>query len=87
MKNLKELLGQLEYTCERGDLEKQIEAVVYDSRKVTKNCLFICIRGANFDGHEAAYQAVKDGAAAGLVCRDIELAEDADATVCGGGMV
>ncbi len=81
MKNLKELLGQLEYTCERGNLEKQIEAVVYDSRKVTKNCLFICIRGANFDGHEAAYQAVKDGAAAVLVCRDIELAEDADATV------
>lgn len=81
MKILRELLEELAYTCERGSLEKQIGAVVYDSRKVTEGCLFICIKGANFDGHKAAYQAVKDGAAAVLACRDVEVPEEADVTV------
>lgn len=81
MKSLKELLGQLEYVCERGSLEKQIQAVVYDSRKVVKDCLFICIKGANFDGHQAAAEAAANGAAAVLVCRDADIPEDTDAAL------
>ena len=34
MKALKELLSELTFTCERGNLEKEITAVVYDSRKI-----------------------------------------------------
>lgn len=81
MKILKELLEQLDYTCERGSLEKRVEAVVYDSRKVVKNCLFICIKGANFDGHQAAYQAAADGAAAILVCGEVSVPEDSEVTL------
>ena len=51
MKALKELLSELTFTCERGNLEKEITAVVYDSRKIVEGCLFVCIKGANFDGH------------------------------------
>ena len=51
---LKNLLQKLEYTCVQGSLEKEITAVVYDSRKVVKDSLFICIVGANFDGHSVA---------------------------------
>ena len=39
MKALKELLSELTFTCERGNLEKEITAVVYDSRKIVEGCL------------------------------------------------
>lgn len=45
MKALKELLSELTFTCERGNLEKEITAVVYDSRKIVEGCLFVCIKG------------------------------------------
>ncbi|MBR5596149.1 MAG: UDP-N-acetylmuramoyl-L-alanyl-D-glutamate--2,6-diaminopimelate ligase [Lachnospiraceae bacterium] len=59
---LKNLLQKLEYTCVQGSLEKEITAVVYDSRKVMEGCLFICIEGANFDGHSVAAEVVQKGA-------------------------
>ena len=59
MKALKELLSELTFTCERGNLEKEITAVVYDSRKIVEGCLFVCIKGANFDGHQAAAEAAE----------------------------
>ena len=64
MKALKELLSELTFTCERGNLEKEITAVVYDSRKIVEGCLFVCIKGANFDGHQAAAEAAEKKAAA-----------------------
>ena len=63
MKALKELLSELTFTCERGNLEKEITAVVYDSRKIVEGCLFVCIKGANFDGHQAAAEAAEKKAA------------------------
>jgi len=59
MKALKELLSELTFTCERGNLEKEVTAVVYDSRKIIEGCLFVCIKGANFDGHQAAAEAAE----------------------------
>ena len=53
-RKLADLLDKLEYECVRGTLEKEVGAVIYDSRKVAPGCLFICISGANFDGHEFA---------------------------------
>lgn len=41
--------------------------VVIDSRRVTKGCLFVAIRGERFDGHEFVSRAAADGAAAALV--------------------
>jgi UDP-N-acetylmuramoyl-L-alanyl-D-glutamate--2,6-diaminopimelate ligase len=38
--------------------------VVHDSRHVVPGSLYVCLRGANFDGHEFAPGAVADGAAA-----------------------
>ncbi len=45
-----------------GEKDPEITALVYDSRKVTEGCAFVCIRGENFDGHTAAAQAVDAGA-------------------------
>lgn len=81
MKSLKELLENLSYTCERGSLERNISAVVYDSRKVSEGCLFICIEGANFDGHSAAARAAEEGALALVVSKEVTVPEGTDTTV------
>lgn len=70
MANLKELLQKIEYTCVQGSDNIEISEVVYDSRKIIKDCLFICIAGANFDGHEFAEEAAKKGAAAVVVQKE-----------------
>ena len=70
---IKQLLGKLEYTCVRGSLEKEITAVVYDSRKIVENCMFICIEGANFDGHSVAAEAAKKGAAVLITSKPVDV--------------
>ena len=81
MKALKELLSELTFTCERGNLEKEITAVVYDSRKIVEGCLFVCIKGANFDGHQAAAEAAEKKAAAIIVSQEVELPKQSETTL------
>ena len=69
---LENLLKKISYECVSGSLDKEVTAVVYDSRKVTGNCVFICIEGANFDGHEFASEVVKKGASVLVVQKDVE---------------
>ncbi len=78
---LKSLLKRLDYTCERGDLAVSVSEVVYDSRKVSEGCLFICIKGMNFDSHDHAAEIVSRGAGVLVVERDVKLPEDACVTV------
>ncbi|MDE7282929.1 MAG: UDP-N-acetylmuramoyl-L-alanyl-D-glutamate--2,6-diaminopimelate ligase, partial [Lachnospiraceae bacterium] len=81
MRRLKGLLTNLEYECIKGTEDREVTDVIYDSRKVTKDCLFICIKGANVDGHDFAKQVVSNGAGALIVQNDVELPEDVDVTV------
>lgn len=66
------LLEKLEYECVQGSTETEVSAVVNDSRRVTPGSLFICIEGANFDGHQYAAQVVEKGAAVLVVSKDVE---------------
>lgn len=77
----KDLLKGLSYQCMRGSMDKSISEVVYDSRKISKDCLFICICGYNVDGHSFAAQAANAGAAVLVVQEDVDLPEDSDITV------
>lgn len=81
MAALSELLKEISYECVSGTLEKEITDVIYDSRKVTDGCLFICIPGAKADGHRFAADAVRSGAAALLIEHDVELPEGSEVTV------
>lgn len=81
MYQCRELLGGFEYQCIKGSTDVEISEVVNDSRKITKDCLFICIKGANFDGHTAAAEAVRQGAAALVVSHAVELPGDREVTV------
>ncbi len=51
--------------------EAEINAVCIDTRKITKGCLFICIKGERFDAHEFADEALEKGAAAVMIDEDI----------------
>lgn len=73
MKKLSYLLSDIEYKCVQGNTDVDIKEVVFDSRKITKGCLFICIKGAKFDGHSKAYEAYEKKAAAIIVSEDVSL--------------
>lgn len=81
MAALSELLKEISCECISGTLELEITSVIYDSRKVTEGCLFVCIPGAKADGHKFAADAVRAGAAALLTEHEVELPEGADVTV------
>lgn len=78
---LKNLLEACEYTCVRGSLDRMVSEVVYDSRKAVEGCLFICIEGANFDGHDAAADVVAKGAAVLVVSKDVTVPAESDVTI------
>lgn len=75
------LLEKLEYTCERGDERRLVGALVYDSRKIEKDCMFVCISGTKTDGHAFAMEAAEKGAAVIVTEKEVSLPEDAGVTV------
>lgn len=75
--NLTQLLKNLSYQKLQGSLDREVSAVIYDSRKITKGCLFVCVEGANFDGHEFAAEAVKKGASVLIVRKPVEVEGEA----------
>lgn len=76
MAKLKELLQEITYECKKGTIEKEITDIVYDSRKVTEGCLFVCIPGAVVDGHTFAQNAVEHGASVILIQKDVDISGD-----------
>ncbi len=81
MMQLDDLLKNLTFTCMHGTLNREVSAVCYDSRRVEKDCLFICIVGNNFDGHSVVDEVIAKGASVLVVSKEIKLPETADVTV------
>lgn len=71
-----DLLEGFSYKCLQGDRETAVTSVVNDSRKLEKGCLFICIRGASFDGHTFAKEAAEKGAAVLVVEEPVEVPDN-----------
>jgi UDP-N-acetylmuramoyl-L-alanyl-D-glutamate--2,6-diaminopimelate ligase len=64
MMQLLNLLKGIKYTCSgQLDLSTDITDIIYDSRKVIKDCAFVCLCGSSVDSHEFAQQAADAGAA------------------------
>nr|WP_297704634.1 UDP-N-acetylmuramoyl-L-alanyl-D-glutamate--2,6-diaminopimelate ligase [uncultured Butyrivibrio sp.] len=59
----------------------EVSEVVNDNRKISEGSLFICISGANFDGHSCAMDAATKKAAAIVVEKEVELPEGCDMAV------
>lgn len=73
---LNELLNGIEYTF-TGNLNVEIEDIVYDSRIARENTAFVCIVGFQLDGHNYAADAYAKGVRVFVAQRDIDLPEDA----------
>lgn len=73
---LADLLKKLKYTCVKSTADVDITTVAYDSRRVERGSLFICIKGAVADGHRFAEAAVNKGASALVVEDDVTVPEN-----------
>lgn len=70
---LSELLKGIDVLSEYED--REIADITDKTLKISENCAFVCVVGARFDGHSFAENAVKNGAKAVIVSRDIGLKE------------
>ena len=65
----------LENNAETRIGDTEISSVTDDTRKVTEDSLFVCVRGGSFDGHDAAAEMLEKGAAAVVCERDLGLGD------------
>ncbi len=72
---LKKILNNIEYELIKGSLDINITDLCYDSRKVTKDCAFICLEGTQVDGHDFIDTAIKKGASTIFIEKDIEVSQ------------
>ena len=70
---IEQLTERMEYQLLAGSTQKEVSALVYDSRKIVPGCIFVCIKGAAFDGHTFVGEAAVKQAAAVVVAQDIEI--------------
>jgi len=71
--NLENILKNSEIREIVGNKNLEIAGICYDSRKVAKNTLFVCLEGANFDGHNFIEDAIKNGAVAVAVQKKVNV--------------
>ncbi|MCI5855805.1 MAG: UDP-N-acetylmuramoyl-L-alanyl-D-glutamate--2,6-diaminopimelate ligase [Agathobacter sp.] len=69
---IKQLLERMEYTLLCGNVETEITTLVYDSRKVEKGSVFVCISGTVRDAHDFIPDVVQKGAAVVVVEKNVE---------------
>ena len=65
---LSQIAGAVGSSC---DTDAQIDTICIDTRKITPGCLFVAIRGENFDGHDFIEQAYERGAAGVITSRAV----------------
>ena len=66
---LSQLLEGIPVTGKYIDVD--VKQITDNSNNITVGCLFVCIKGARFDAHKAAYEVLQKGAAAVVVEKDI----------------
>jgi UDP-N-acetylmuramoyl-L-alanyl-D-glutamate--2,6-diaminopimelate ligase len=64
---LRDLIEGVDFLHLTGDLEKEIDSIHYDSRRIKPGSLFVAIRGFRQDGHDFIPQALEAGASASVV--------------------
>lgn len=69
MRLLKDILYKAGIIEIKGSTNVAVQSIVFDSRKVKKDCLFVAIRGTVVDGHQYIAQAISAGAKA-IVCEE-----------------
>jgi UDP-N-acetylmuramoyl-L-alanyl-D-glutamate--2,6-diaminopimelate ligase len=74
---LTDLINALKVIQVAGDVQrKEISRIVYDSRAVSSNSIFVAIKGYKFDGHNYIIDAINKGAAAIILDNDSVVPEE-----------
>ena len=57
-----ELLTKVGIECPKELYGREVSAIVTDSAKAVKDCIFVCLEGSRYDGHDHIDEAVAAGA-------------------------
>ena len=66
---LSKICEKIKYECLQGSMEAEVRDIIYDSRKIAKETMFVCMVGAVTDGHKYIPDAVEKGASVIVVER------------------
>lgn len=72
---LAKLLEGVEYQLVKGDLEKEISEVAYNTKNVVKDALFIAIIGTTADSHDFIQDAIQKGANTIIIEKEMDIKE------------
>lgn len=67
---VEQVIAGIDVVSLRGETDKEVTAIVFDSRKVVAGALFVAVRGYNTDGHKYIDQAVTMGADT-VICEEL----------------
>ena len=70
MKLVKDILYKVAVTSVKGSIDRFVNAIAFDSRKVELDTLFVAQKGLVFDGHQFIDKAIELGANT-IVCEEI----------------
>lgn len=72
---LSKICEKIEYTFLQGSLETEVRDIIYDSRKIAPETMFVCMVGAVTDGHKYIPDAVEKGASVIVLEKEEEAAQ------------
>lgn len=72
---LSKICEKIEYTLLQGSLETEVRDIIYDSRKIAPETMFVCMVGAVTDGHKYIPDAIDKGASVIVLEREEEAAQ------------
>ncbi len=70
---LASIMNGIDFDILKGGTDININKIVYDSRSVQKEDVFVCITGFKTDGHIYAAKAVEQGASAVIVEKEVDV--------------
>ncbi len=70
---LSKILEGIEILGISGNTDIEISDIAYDSRKANKDNIFVCLSGANIDGHKFINKAIENGVSAVVVENDVNV--------------
>lgn len=72
---LSKICKEIEYTLLQGSLETEVRDIIYDSRKIAPETMFVCMVGAVTDGHKYIPDAVEKEASVIVLEKEEEAAQ------------
>lgn len=69
---IRDWLEDLDYKLQQGDLDADVEEVIYDSRRAVPGAVFVCMKGTKVDSHDFIPQILEHGVKVLVVEKEVE---------------